>query len=131
MGVLISRVHAARESEDKRSDHSGVAGVNLDGSRPAAEKRKDQSGEGEGPLGGSYSGGMRLKSSSRPWVSRNTLTMPVTSDGGSHGVMTPAPAALKKLSDCISRGLWRYQKRIVAGRSEPRRCQRVCDLSCS
>src|SRR5215831_11135874 len=102
---MISRVHAARVSEYKRSAHSGVAGVNLDGSRPAAEKSGDQSGGGEGPLGGSRSGGMRLKSSSRPWVSRKMLIMPVTSDGGSHGVMTPAPAALKKLSDCISRGL--------------------------
>src|SRR5215472_456661 len=127
---MISRVHAARVSEYKRSDHSGVAGVNLDRSRPAAEKSGDQSGGGEEPVGGSYSGGMRLKSSSRPWESKNTLIMPVTSEGGSQGVMTPEPMELKKLSDCISRGLWRYQKRIVAGRSDDSRCQRVCDLSC-
>src|SRR5215472_2455107 len=130
IGVVISRVQAARASECKRSAHSGVAAVNADGSRPAAEKRGDQSGGGEAPLGESCSGGMRLKNRSRPRESRHTLIMPVIMDGGSHNVTVPAPRELKKLSDSMSRGLWRYQKRTEGGRSDERRAQRACDLSC-
>src|SRR5690242_21716359 len=105
--------------------------MNADGSRPAAEKSGDQSGCGEAPFGISCSGGIRLKNRSRLRESRHTLIMPVILDGGSHNVTVPEPRELKKLSDCMSRGLWRYQKRTVGGRSDERRCQRVCDLSCA
>src|SRR5205807_8121471 len=97
--------------------------------KPATENSDGQTGGPEAPRGESCSGGMRLKNRSRPRESRHTLIMPVESDGGTQSVTLPAK--LKKSEDAISRGLWRYQKTIVGGRSDDRRCQRARDVSCS
>src|SRR5664280_2254735 len=109
----IGPLKPAIESKGTGGSHAGSDAAKDFTSSPVSEKRVPHAGGAEAAAaGGKAWGGMATKDRRRPWGSRTTVSIPVTSRGGSD--RCTAPSAFEGRS---GRGLWRYSK--LAGFHQP------------